>query len=199
MLRDRGIKPREFRKLTYKDIARVQTDDRRRRLFNALQPKSFWEMCDTLALSYAEYEFDENRSARSKLYTKIYEKDWFIKTPIFVQEDIFEILLERGFQQEDALRVMEVVRRGRCCTLKLSHDEFMQLYDVPEDVYEVIRHCKYIPSREKVVSTLLDSIERAIFMASINIDDSEDRLETDLDNSVAKKKSTKLTKKRDSI
>lgn len=169
MLKERGIRPRDFKKISWEDIAGVQTDDRRKRLFASLQPKSFWEMCDTLALCYAEYECDENRSAHAKLYSKVYEKDWFIKNPIFTQEDIYEILLERGFQQEDALRVMEVVRRGRCCSLKLSHDEFMQLYDVPEDIYQVIKHCKYIPPREKVVHNLLDSIERAAYMASLQL------------------------------
>lgn len=168
MLKDRGIKIRDFKKLTWEDLADVQTDARRKRLFAALQPKSFWEMCDTLSLSYAEYELDEPRSARSKLYTKIYDKDWFIKNPVFTQEDIYEILLERGFQQEDALRVMEVVRHGKCLTLKLSLDEFMQLYDVPDDLYGVIKRCKYIPPREKVIQTLIDSIERAVYTRLIN-------------------------------
>lgn len=168
MLKDRGIRIKDFKKLTWEDLASVQTDERRRRLFTALKPKSFWEMCDTLSLSYAEYELDEPRSARSKLYTKVYQKEWFIKNPVFTQEDIFEILLERGFQQEDALRVMEVVRHGKCLTLTLSPDEFMQLYDVPDDLYGVIKRCKYIPPREKVIQTLLDSIERAVYILSAN-------------------------------
>lgn len=167
MLKDRGIRPKDFRKLTFEDLAKVQSDDRRKRLFMTLQPKSFWEMCDTMSLSYAEYDLGEVKSERAKLYSKVYEKDWFIKNPIFTQEDIYEILIERGFQHEDALRVMEVVRRGKCCMLKLSQDEFMQLYDVPEDVYEVIKRCKYIPPREKVIQTLIDSIERAVYMNSL--------------------------------
>lgn len=167
MLKDRGIRPRDFRKLTFEDLAEVQSDERRKRLFLTLQPKSFWEMCDTLSLAYSEYEPEETKSVRAKSHFKVYEKEWFIKNPVFTQEDIYEILCERGMQQEDALRIMEVVRHGRCCTLKLGLDEFMQLYDVPEDVYEVIKRCKYIPAREKVIQTLLDSVERAAYMKSL--------------------------------
>lgn len=167
MLKERGINPREFRKLTWEDIAKVQTDDRKRRLFVSLKPKSFWEMCDTLSLAYAEYDID-NKSDNKAANIKLHEEEWFIKHPIFTQEDIYEILLEKGMEQEDALRVTEVVRRGKCCTLKLSHEEFMQLYDVPEEIYNVIKKCKYIPPREKIIQSLMDSIERAIYIKTLS-------------------------------
>lgn len=176
MLRERGINPSDFRKLTYEDIAAVQTDNRKKSLFTRLKPKSFWEMSDTLALFYAEYDLSSesvNESKDKKNNIKLHEEEWFIKHPVFTQEDIYELLLEKGMEQEDALRVMEVVRRGRCCTLKLSHDEFMQLYDVPEEVYSVIKKCKYVPPREKVIQSLLDSIERAVYIKKLSETDSK--------------------------
>lgn len=207
MLRDRGVKPRDFKKLTWEDIANVQTDARRKRFFETLKPKSFWEMCDTLSLSYVEYELDEPKTVRSKLYTKFYEKEWFIKNPVFTQEDIFEILMERGFQQEDALRVMEVVRHGKCCTLKLSPDEFMQLYDVPEDLYNVIKRCKYIPPREKVLNNLLDCIERAAYLAAMQetslnkspIDEAVSKINSKSANKASSKATSETTANREKL
>lgn len=159
MLKDRGIRPRDFRKLTYEDLAAVQGNELRRSLFLELQPKNFWQMCDTLALAYAEYDIEPGDS--------IFKHDWFHKNPVFAVEDVYEILLDRGFWQEDALRIMEFARRGKCCTLKLSSEEFMQLYDVPEDMQNVIRRCKYIPHRDRIIQMLLDSIERAIYISKI--------------------------------
>ena len=168
MLKERGIRPRDFRKLTWQDIAYVQTQDSRRRLFELIRPRGFWEMCDTLALSYAEYEAPGDLS--------ICSEERFSKYPIFTIEDVYELLRDRGFQEEDALRIMEFVRRGRCCQLKLSADEFMQLYDVPEDMQYVIKCCKYIPSREKVVASLLDSVERAMYIRKVHQDKSRESI-----------------------
>lgn len=154
MLKERGIRPKDFRKLTWEDLASVQNTEVRRKLFMQLKPANFWQMCDTLALSYAEYETEGHR--------QVFQEDWFYKYPLFTLEDIYEILMEKDFQQEDAIRVMEVVRRGKCCMLKLGKEEFMQLYDVPEEMIKAMNRCKYLPQREKVVYALLDSVERAI-------------------------------------
>lgn len=157
LLKDRGIRPKDFRKLTWEDLASVQTTESRKRLFTELRPKNFWEMCDTLALAYAEYDINPGEM--------VYQQGWFYKYQVFTVEDVYEILMEKGFWQEDALRVMEFARRGRCCTLKLSQEEFMQLYDVPEGLQEVLGKCKYIPHREKIINVLLDAIERAVYVA----------------------------------
>lgn len=159
MLKERGIRPRDFRKLTYEDLAAVQSNELRRNLFLELQPKNFWQMCDTLALAYAEYDTEPGH--------KIYEYEWFHKNPVFAVEDVYEILLDRGFQQEDALRVSEFARRGKCSMLKLNNAEFLQLYDVPEDMQAIIKRCKYIPHRDRIMQLLLDSIERAAYVAKM--------------------------------
>lgn len=156
LLKDRGIRPKDFRKLTYEDLAAVQTVEYRKRLFTDLKPKNFWEMCDTFALAYAEYDINPGEM--------VYQKAWFYKYHVFTVEDVYEILMQHDFQQEDALRIAEFARRGRCSTLRLSSDEFMQLYDVPEGLQEVLKKCKYIPPRDKVIHGLLDTIERAIYV-----------------------------------
>lgn len=154
MLKDNGIKPREFRKLTYLDMADVQTSAFREKLFLTLKPKNFWEMCDTLALSMSEYDIPEG--------TRPYETRWFCEYPLFTLEDVYEILLDKGMAQEDALRVMEFVRRGKCTTLSLSKDEFLQLYDVPEKMQTAIKACKFLPAREQVMDELIRMIGRAV-------------------------------------
>lgn len=151
MLRDRGIKPKEFRSLTYKDLAAVMMNGSKRELFLSLQPQNFWQMCDALALSTAQYDGAE-----------AYKQEWFWKTPIFTLEDVYEHLMEEDFQQEDAIRVMEFAHRGRCHTLSLNREEFLQLYDVPQHVQEALAFCKHLPRRELVVLELLDIIECAL-------------------------------------
>lgn len=175
MLKERGIKPKDFRKLTYEDIARVQNSAEKKRLFMELRPTNFWQMCDTMALSFAKYKDKE-----------AYKKNWFLKYPLFTLEDVYEHLMDADFQQEDAIRVMEFVRRGRCHTLSLSRDEFLQLYDVPDELQESFSRCKHLPEREEVVQELLEVIEKAIAVRadleteiSINQEGSQEELAQD--------------------
>lgn len=158
MLRDRGIKPKDFRRLTYEDLAKVQETKELGYLFLELRPRNFWQMCDTVALSLAKYKNDDKKDFKGRAY----KQSWFLKYPMFSCEDAYEHLMDAGFQQEDALRVMEFVRRGRCQTLSLTRDEFLQLYDVPEEMQEAFSYCLYLPRREEVVERLLDSVEKAM-------------------------------------
>lgn len=161
ILRDRGIEPKEFRKLSYKDIAKAQDSKEIKYLFLELRPRNFWQMCDTMALSMAIYKGEK----KDDLKTRAYKQPWFLKYPMFSCEDAYEHLMDAGFQQEDALRVMEFVKRGKCHTLSLSRDEFLQLYDVPDDLQDAFNRCKKLPRREEAVDALLDVIEKAISYA----------------------------------
>ncbi|MBQ8261136.1 MAG: hypothetical protein IJZ00_02515 [Lachnospiraceae bacterium] len=154
MLKERGIRPRKFKELTWEDLAEVTESEAKKRLFSELQPKNFWQMCDTLAITYAVYDLGDSQ--------RVYENDWFYRYPIFTREDIYEILLDEGFREEDALRVMEFVRRGGSMTNNLNMNEFLELYDVPDGLAYAIGMCLKLPSREKVVMATLDLIEKAM-------------------------------------
>ncbi len=154
MLKERGIKPKRFRELTYEDIAAVLDSEGKKRLFMELRPQNFWQMCDTLALAYAKYELGDSQ--------RVYENGWFYRYPIFTVEDIYELLMEEGFLGEDALRVSQYIRRGRSINTNLRKDEFLELYDVPEGLALAIEKCLRLPSRERVVHAMLDIIEMAM-------------------------------------
>ncbi|GEM_PF-3964449 len=156
ILKDNGIRPRDFRRLTWEDLAKAQETEIGRRLFRELRPKNFWEMCDTMSLLYSNYELGENE--------RVYHQEWFVRYPLFAREDIYELLLEEGLRQEDAVRVMEFVRRGKSSAQRLGWQEFLELYDVPEDLAEAFAHCSYLPPREKMVHALIQVIERAVRM-----------------------------------
>lgn len=154
MLKEKGIVPRDFRALSYQDIASAIPSDYTRALFMTLKPKNFWQMCDVLALSMATYDEKDIR--------KIYRSKWFVKYPLFTKEDVFEHLMEADFQQEDAIRVMEFVRRGKCKTLKLGRREFLELYNVPEALEEAILHCRTLPSRKEIIDVMIEIIGAAL-------------------------------------
>lgn len=153
MLKDRGIRPKDFRQLTWKDLVRSQDSELEKKLFAELKPKNFWQMADTLALKYACYDLEKG--------SRLYEQEWFLKYPLFSREDVYELLLENGLRQEDAIRIMEVVRRGQCST-NLKWQEFIELYDVPEGLIEAFSRCIYLPPREKIITYLLDALAHAI-------------------------------------
>lgn len=153
ILKEHGIRPKDFRQLTWQDLAEVQDSAFGRRLFLEIKPRNFWQMADTLSLKYVSYDLEKG--------SRLYEQDWFLRYPLFAQEDVYELLRDNGLRQEDAIRIMEVVRRGQCGN-DLKWREFIELYDVPEGMVEAFSRCVYLPPREKVVSDLLDIISLAI-------------------------------------
>jgi hypothetical protein len=89
LLSEEGVDPRDFRRLSWEDLAAVQTDERARELIEDLRPRNFWQMCDVVSLMYVKYDSVGNGQA--------YRKRWFKQYPILVEEDIYEFLLEEGF------------------------------------------------------------------------------------------------------
>lgn len=145
LLRDRGIEPRNFRALNWRDIASAAKTDKLRQLTATLRPANFWQMCDVIALSESEYDDD---------CMPVYRQRWFTRYPIFTVEDVYELLLENGFTQEDALRVTMVVKRGEESLDGVSLRDFLELYDVPEDLEKVILRCRKLVSRHYVIDRL---------------------------------------------
>ena len=70
MLKERGVRPKDFRKLSYDDIARAAQTEIQKRLFLEIRPNNFWQMCDTIALSCARYKCP-----------KAYRQEWFLNNP----------------------------------------------------------------------------------------------------------------------
>ncbi|MBR3524454.1 MAG: hypothetical protein IKO11_01280 [Lachnospiraceae bacterium] len=50
--------PRDFRRLSWEDLAAVQTDERARELIEDLRPRNFWQMCDVVTMLHADYDLD---------------------------------------------------------------------------------------------------------------------------------------------
>lgn len=148
MLKSRGIEPKLFRSISWKEIATQMTDRYSRELFCKLQPKNFWQMCDVFALTMSEY-IDDYRMP-------VYEQSWFSKYPVFTAEDVYELLTDEGMEQEDALRIAEVVRKGRCTIMDLSMREYLELYDVPDGLIDAITACELLADRQDVINGLLD-------------------------------------------
>lgn len=154
MLKDRGIEPRLFRALNWRDIAKAQPDMETAILFERLRPSNFWEMCDVFALAASSYDKD---------FQPVYERDWFIRYPIFTKEDVYEILSDQGIDKSDAIKISEIMGRGRFTSLEVSFRDFIELCDVPEDIEEALLSCKKLSSREDAVNRLLDAASRAIY------------------------------------
>lgn len=150
LLRDRGIEPRDFRAITWRELAMNTRSLKIRELMCTLKPKNFWQMCDVIALSKSSYD-DDNMP--------VYRQRWFTRYPMFTVEDIYEILLEYGFSQEDALRISMVVKRGEDSLDDISIRDFIELYDVPEEIEKVILRCNKLVSRSEVINDLVDIVE----------------------------------------
>ena len=149
LLKMRNINPSLFRSISWKEMAAHMKDRYAKELFCKLQPSNFWQMCDVFALTISEYIED--------FEMPVYEQTWFPKYPIFAAEDVYELLLEEGMDQEDALRITEVVRKGRCSILDISVRDYLELYDVPEELVDAITSCEYLADRQEVVNGFLDT------------------------------------------
>ena len=161
ILRDKNIDPRGLRSISWKEMAQQMTDRYSRELFMKLQPKNFWQMCDVFALTMSEYVEDYKMP--------VYKQKWFSRYPIFAAEDVYELLLEEGMEQEDALRITEVVRRGRCTIQEVSVRDFLELYDVPDQLIEAIRSCEFLADRQSVICGFLDTAKAILEEKERNI------------------------------
>ena len=149
MLKERNIEPREFRALNWRDIAMSQPDIRVARLFEKLRPQNFWQMCDVFALSLSEYTYDGEGA--------VYEQSWFAEYPMFTREDVYEILADEGIDKSDAIKITDIVGKGRFTSLNVSFRDFLELCDLPDELVDVIMHCRKLVRREEAVAKLLDA------------------------------------------
>lgn len=160
MLKDRGIEPRKFRALNWVDIAKAQPSLRTAVLFEKLRPTNFWQMCDVFALSLSQYCVDDG--------IPVYEQLWFSEYPLFTKEDVYEILVDEGINKSDAIKLTELMGKGKTTTLGISIRDFIELCDVPEDIEYAMLHCRKLVSRDEAIDMLLDAAELAIARREIH-------------------------------
>ena len=153
MLKERNIDPKEFRALNWRDIALAQSDINVAKLFERLRPQNFWQMCDVFALSMSEYFVEDGA---------VYEEPWFVDYPIFTREDVYEILADEGVDKSDAIKITDILGKGRFTSLNVSFRDFLELCDLSDELVDVILHCKKLVRREDAVVKLLDAATIAL-------------------------------------
>lgn len=162
LLYETGVDPRDFRKLTWEDLAVVQTSDRAKAVLEELRPKNFWQMCDAFSVLFAKYE------ARGR----VYKERWFRRYPVLVIEDIYELLLDEGFSNKEALEIAEFFEAQQGDTDRTELRDFLELYDVPEGLSEAIMSCKSIPKREQMIRETMRQIAKAVKYSTVRAKES---------------------------
>ncbi|MCR5250285.1 MAG: hypothetical protein K6E50_06750 [Lachnospiraceae bacterium] len=151
LLIEAGVDPRDFRRLSWEDLCRVQTSERARSIMEELRPGNFWQMCDAVTMLHAKYD----------VRGRVYRERWFKRYPLLVIEDIYELLLEEGFADKEALEITEFFEEQSKCYDWRELRDFLELYDVPEGLSEALLCCRYLPKREHMIREVLKHIARA--------------------------------------
>ena len=151
LLSEEGVDPRDFRRLSWEDLAAVQTDERARELIEDLRPRNFWQMCDVVTMLHADYDLD----------VEVYRARWFKRYPLLVIEDIYELLLEEGFYDKEALEITEFFEEQSSNPDWRELRDFLELYDVPEELSEALLCCNHLPRREEMIREVLKHIVKA--------------------------------------
>ena len=162
LLYEAGVDPREFRKLTWEDLYNVQTSERAKTVLEELRPKNFWQMCDAFTVLNAKYE------ARGR----VYKERWFKRYPVLVIEDIYELLLDEGFSNKEALEIAEFYEAQQNDRDRTELRDFLELYDVPEELSEAIMSCRAIPKRDQMIRETLRQIAKAANKTSVRAKES---------------------------
>ena len=151
MLSEEGVDPRDFRRLSWEDLVAVQTGERARDLMEELRPRNFWQMCDVVTMLHADYDLD----------CEVYRARWFKRYPLLVIEDIYELLLEEGFSDKEALEITEFFEEQSSNPDWRELRDFLELYDVPEELSEALLCCNHLPRREEMIREVLKHIVKA--------------------------------------
>ncbi len=151
LLEENDIDPRLFRKLRWEDLQKAVSDERLREVIEDLRPSNFWQMCDAISMEYARYNIEG----------RIYQQPWFRKYPILVLEDIYELLLDEGFGNQEALDIMQCFEEECGKDDKRALRDILELYDVPVGIAAVMMRCRWLPRREVMMGELLSCLKKA--------------------------------------
>ncbi len=113
-------------------------------------------MCDAVSILHAKY------SVRGR----VYRERWFKRYPLLVIEDVYELLLEEGFSNKEALEITEFFEDQNGCSDRRELRDFLELYDVPEALSEALLCCRRLPRREQMIKEVLRHIAKANALVS---------------------------------
>ncbi len=150
LLEEHGIDLRIFRRMTWEDLSNIQASEKAKTILEDLRPRNFWQMCDALTLCYARYEWEGK--------TPIYQEPWFAQYPVMVLEDVYEILLDEGYSQADALEITDFFAAQHTKKNRRDLRDLLELYDVPEDLSRVLLSCRRIGNREQSIRMLMSQL-----------------------------------------
>ncbi len=150
LLEEHGIDLRIFRRMTWEDLSDIQASEKARNILEELRPRNFWQMCDALTLCYTRYEWEGK--------TPIYQESWFAQYPVMVIEDVYEILLDEGYSQVDALEITDFFAAQHTKKDRRELRDLLELYDVPEDLSRVLLACRRIGNREQSIRMLMSQL-----------------------------------------
>ncbi len=158
LLLDYGIEPKIFRKMSWESLYGVQSSDLTRQILKELRPTNFWQMCDAVALPFARYEsFDKGQ---------VFRAPWFRKYPILVIEDVYEILLEEGYSQMEALEITDCFAEHNGRDDRRDLRDLLELYDVNATLCHILLDCRMLPPREHVIRELISQLTRVPVLVS---------------------------------
>ena len=156
LLKEAGVDPGDFRRLSWEDLWEIQSSDRARSIIEELRPVNFWQMCDAVTMLHAKYG----------VRGRVYRERWFKRYPLLVIEDVYELLLEEGFSNKEALEITEFFEDQNGSGDIRELRDFLELYDVPEGLSEALLCCRRLPRREQMIKEALRHISRANALVS---------------------------------
>ncbi len=151
LLEENDIDLRLFRKLTWEDLQQAVVSETAKTAVGEMKPFGFWQMCDAISVEYASYN----------IQGKVYRQPWFRKYPILVLEDIYEILLDEGYGNQEALEVMQYFEEECGRDDKRALRDILELYDVPPSLSAVLMRCRWLPRREEMMGELMSCLKKA--------------------------------------
>ena len=162
LLKEAGVDPGDFRRLSWEDLWEIQSSDRARSIMEELRPGNFWQMCDAVTMLHAKYG----------VRGRVYRERWFKRYPLLVIEDVYELLLEEGFSNKEALEITEFYEMQQGDPDRTELRDFLELYDVPDGLSEAIMACRSIPKREVMIRETLRQIAKAVNHSSVRAKES---------------------------
>ncbi len=164
LLLENGIDLQEFRRLSWEDFAVALENGKAKHIIEDLQPTDFWQLCDAVALSHAKFDFFAE-GGRSIEGEDVYRSSWYKKYPFAVYEDLYERMLEEGYESGESLELMTyfVERSGN--TPWQDWRDMIELCDVEGEMEEAMLHCVYLPPRDKMIREVVATLQRAVVLS----------------------------------